>query len=450
MKPATGRRRVPAAARTDFERSHLPAALWLLSAVFIVYGTTIPFNFIGDSRQLADHIARISLNPLISPDTGTRLSIPDAVSNVLLFVPFGCFGFLAAGRKRSAVAKIALMTVLGAGLSAGVETLQLFTADRTSSLGDMLANTAGAFGGAVAAAALATSGRRLVRTAAAAGVADVASFYPLLVAAIVVAAGALEPFDVTLDVGSVVPKIRGLLQDPLQSGPLTDEGLSFLHHLLFTATLYVWLRHIAVRAAGRVALWTGVGAAIAFESAQIFIGARTPGLSDAAVAAAGAATGVPAGAVFLRRPRSPAWCAGIFALTLVGVALQQLSPFGSAIVRPFQWLPFTNYHAFTTSETVNHSAELLLSYFPLGFALAMWIPQRGTAILAALAATMLIAAPVEFLQQSIGVRYPDVTDIAVSLAGGWLGAWAATDGRRLFRWEVATISKRPRAAAGAS
>jgi hypothetical protein len=37
----------------------------------------------------------VRVRPLLSPDTGRRLSIPDVVQNILLFVPFGALGFLA-------------------------------------------------------------------------------------------------------------------------------------------------------------------------------------------------------------------------------------------------------------------------------------------------------------------------------------------------------------------
>ena len=73
-------------------RSRLPLVLWALSAAFIVYGTTIPFRFGADRQMVFAHLARVTPNPLVSPDTGGRLSIPDVVGNVMLFLPFGCFG----------------------------------------------------------------------------------------------------------------------------------------------------------------------------------------------------------------------------------------------------------------------------------------------------------------------------------------------------------------------
>src|SRR5262245_31644808 len=93
-------------------RTKLPLVLWIGSAIFIVDGTTIPFNFVSSKADAFAHWARVVWNPLISPDTRHRVSIPDFVGNVLLFTPFGCFGVWALRRLRSGVAKIVLLVAL--------------------------------------------------------------------------------------------------------------------------------------------------------------------------------------------------------------------------------------------------------------------------------------------------------------------------------------------------
>ena len=423
-------------------RSRLPAILWALSAVFIVYGTTIPFNFVSSRQVALAHLSRVTPNPFISPETGSRPSIPDFVSNVLLFVPFGCFGIWARPRARSVVARIAFLTMLGAALSAGVETLQLFTVDRTSSVGDVLANTVGTLAGAVTATLLRTSAGTFLAAASASGMASLAAFYPLLISMFVVCAGAWEPFDVTLDVGSVVPKIRALLRDPWQAGPPTDEVLSFLQHLLFASALVVWLREAGVRRAASMAALVGGVASVTLEAGQLFIAARMPGLWDACVGVAGALSGVAVGYAVPRVRRPAVWCAGLFILTALGAAMQQLSPFTiAADLRPFQWIPFFHYDVFTTSETLSHSAELLLAYFPLGFGVAMTTERRAARLAMVVLAALLIAVPVEYLQRFIVGRYPNITDIALSVVGAWLGSWTATEGWRRFDAQLARISR---------
>ncbi len=103
--------------------------LWLVFALFIVYGTTIPFDFGNDRGAVREKVAALSWNPFVRED-GTRVSIPDTVQNVMLFVPFGVLGaFACRQRFRPELVRVALVTVAAAALSGFVETLQLFTVD---------------------------------------------------------------------------------------------------------------------------------------------------------------------------------------------------------------------------------------------------------------------------------------------------------------------------------
>src|SRR5438128_4778317 len=88
--------RVPALAVTrDPTATRRPAAtLWLMWALFIVYGCTIPFRFVSDWRMVTAHWNLVTFDLFASPVSG-RLSLPDFVGNILLFMPFGVFGSLA-------------------------------------------------------------------------------------------------------------------------------------------------------------------------------------------------------------------------------------------------------------------------------------------------------------------------------------------------------------------
>jgi VanZ family protein len=424
-------------------RSKLPTVLWVASAVFIVYGTTIPFHFVSEWRVALEHLARVRLNPLITPETGGPVSISDFVSNILLFVPFGCFGVWSLRRPRAIVPRVAVIVMLSVVLSTTVETLQLFTIDRISSVADVFANGLGGLTGAVGAVFVQTSGEALLGMVTETGVTEVAAFYPFLVATLVVCVGTWEPFDVTLDVGSVFSKIHTFLRDPWQAGPPSDEVVSFLQHLLFTSLLVVWLQEVRVRSAAAIAAVVGTVVGLGAEASQLFIAGRMPGLSDAVVAVAGALTGVPTGLMFQKRAAPAFWCTLLFAVTALGVAMQQLSPFKAANEpQPFQWMPFLSYYLATTGNTVSHAAELLVSYFPLGFGLAMWVRNRRARLAAVLSAALVIAVPVEYLQRFIAGRYADVTDIGLSVAGAWLGSWTATEGWRLFDGQLELISRR--------
>jgi len=69
-------------------------------------------------------------------------SLDNLVQNILLFLPVGFLYRLTTGRRG--------VLILGAGLSFGIETIQLFIPARTTSIVDLLANTVGAGLGAVA------------------------------------------------------------------------------------------------------------------------------------------------------------------------------------------------------------------------------------------------------------------------------------------------------------
>ncbi|MQA31300.1 MAG: hypothetical protein GEU82_15940, partial [Luteitalea sp.] len=310
-------------------RSRLPALLWASCAAFIVYGTTMPFSFTSDANEWLRQLDRMLLNPPIVSGAGPSISIPDFTSNVLLFLPFGAFGLWTC-RRRSIAARIALVTGLGCVLSAGVELLQLATVDRTGSLSDLLANGIGACAGAVAAALTGRSSAAFLRRAASAGLTTAPSFFPLLVAALLVCIGAWEPFDVTLDVGSLVPKLHAVLRDPWQGGPARGEVLSLTGHFLFSSMLVVWLKDIGVAGATRAAIVISTVMAFGLEAGQWLVAGRMPGLHDALMAAAGSLGGVAAGAAFPGgRPR-PAWTGGLLLLTMIGAATGQLSPFDRA------------------------------------------------------------------------------------------------------------------------
>src|SRR4029079_1931844 len=102
------------------------------------------------------------------------------------------------------------------------------------------------------------------------------------------AGGCVAPFMWTRDVGSLGPKIRAFIHDPLQRGAFSDEGVSLLQHALFTMTLCVWLKELQVRAAATWAAVIGVVAAVTLEGSQLIIESRMPGVWDAAVGTAGA------------------------------------------------------------------------------------------------------------------------------------------------------------------
>jgi VanZ family protein len=408
--------------------SRLPAILWLTFTLFIVYGGSIPFHFTADRALVADKLSRLRLNPLISPDTGRRVSIPDVLQNIALFIPFGALGVVVLSQQRAVPTAIIGAAVLAAGLSATIETVQLFEPERTTSVSDFCANVSGALSGAAAAAVLIRSSRVATLQLRARKLMEVPQFCPLMIAVTVLLAAAWEPFDVTFDVGSLVGKVRALQIDPWQFGPVREEGIELVRYALFGLAASLWLRRVGARGSTILAAAGGVLVAGGLEASQWIIGSRMPGLEDATVHAAGAV----AGAALSRRwpwNRSPIfWCVVLWCATGIGAALQWLSPFEIAAThRPVIWLPFFNGSERTSLETISHGFELVLTFVPLGFAVSM-ASGRRQAIWIAVAATLVLAAPLAYLQGWMVGRSGEVTDVAIAGLGAAIGVWTAEAG----------------------
>ena len=84
-------------------------------------------------------------------------------------------------------------------------------------------------------------------------------------------------------------------------------------------------------------------------------------------------------------------------------------------------LPVLFLYARTTFKTLSHVLELWLAYFPLGYGLGMAIDRPGRRWVLLIGLTLIVAAPLEYMQGWVEGRYPDVTDIVWrSPAPGWV------------------------------
>ena len=433
-------------AATPLFHNTAAAWLWAISALFIIYGTSIPFQFTSEPGWAAEKFSRLSLNVLMSPESGRRASVPDMVQNILLFVPFGVFGMIAIGWRKYGIWRVALVTVMGAVLSSSVEVLQLFTIDRTSSLNDLLTNTTGALVGALCAPLATGTMRRLIAALLATGINVSEAMFPLVVAFAMVVLAAWHPFDASLDVGDLIPKARALVENPWQAGVFSDEGLDFLRWALFGVAAVAWLRQSGARHPVLVGAALGATAAVALEASQFIIGSRMPGLKDMSVQATGAVLGAGIAPWALGR-WSPAFGAlVVIGASWLGAAMQMLSPFVlAASPQPIVWFPFLAYYEFTSTQTVSHVIELALMFFPVGFLLTLANP--GVSMWVGATITMLIlAVPLEYAQAWVVGRFPDITDVGMSVGGGLLGVWAGRAGLARYQHELESSRHAPPAA----
>jgi glycopeptide antibiotics resistance protein len=382
--------------------------LWALFALFILYGTTIPFDFDRDPDHVRQRLAALPWNPLIRTD-GRRLSIPDAVQNVMLFMPFGVLGGLAGHRRiRSRAARAAAVTGAGLALSIAVETLQLLTVDRVAATSDVVTNGLGALVGVTVADQVVPRWAAFLREHGSSRWMTSEWTYPALSALAVLLVFAWQPFDFTLDVGEVGSNLRALYRDPWQSGALTDEGSGVILYALATVALTEWFRATGIPQAWLKAVACAAVLAMGLELSQALVGSRTPAGSDAAVRLLGVAVGaclVPG--VRGSRHRFP-WLALLLAACVASAVISTWSPFQIRDQRDgFAWFPLLGF----VLATVNRGRSVVVMVFLVTSAAAV-----GT----------------EYGQSWFAGRHADVTDVAFFALGGVLGAWLGGHGARNF------------------
>jgi VanZ family protein len=400
---------------------------WLSYAIFIVYVTTLPFDFVFSTSAALEKLQGVSHHLFTGPD-GHRASLSDMVQNVILFAPFGVLCVAALTTRRESrdragrlVMAVAVAAITGCALSATVETLQLFTPERVTSLNDVVTDTIGAFLGGLVAVAGVRVRRRL--DAQATYAATLHELYPLLVWGAVAVLAAWHPFDTTLDIGGIASKVRSLIRDPWQAGVVADEGVDAVRYALFTASCVICFERLGIARPRVRAALAGVALPALLEFSQFFVQSRMPGLKDVTVGAvASCLTAWLAGPRWWTRRRAGNVAA---VASLAASAVMMLSPFVIRSDRhPFTIVPLRSYAAGPPERTISHAAELSLAFFPLGFALALLLPRRGRLIRVAVIAFAL-GLLLEFFQGWIAGRYPDVTDAAVLALGALAGTWAA-------------------------
>jgi glycopeptide antibiotics resistance protein len=430
------------------ERLFSARSLFVLSGLFIVYATTIPWDFAH-----APHLGGIAWVPGWDPTRGRIWSVPDMVQNVVLFLPFGFFGVLANPRlaSRGALLGALGMGLLGLLLSLFVEALQTMSATRTPSTTDLATNFLGAAIGGQAAILFqhrlrARVGEWLLATAR-----ERPGLLILIAYFLAITGGALAPFIPTLDVGALRASVRGFLDAPLGPKPL---GALLTDGLLFGALAFLATHELpaALRRLRGLSLFSGglprapVAAGLAFmasatlalglECAQLFIIGHSPSLGDVGVAMVGAALGAGLAAVLSRGQPRPAARLGaltrrsprvVLAFAVLAPVTRALAPFQ---LRPFaeglaaaslgNLLPFWSLFSKLDVSTFRNVFEAAAIYLPLGYALAAL--QRPPWFAAAVAVGL--AWTLELLQLGVVGRVSDITEGLYAALMALVGAWA--------------------------
>ena len=418
--------------------------LWLLYTLFVAYGTTIPFKFSLDYHELAIKIAAIQWIPFIDSTTHHRVSIPDMVQNILLFVPFGTLGYLVKLRKRSGyVLNGAIVVLLGLCISLCVEALQLFTQDRITSMTDLIMNTIGAWTGFVATHVINASFVWCVSLAIVRKYLRKPFMYYFLISLILVAVGEWEPFDFTLDVGSVLHKIKLLLISAFTfSSSLKSEPMLFFEFFLLGFTCVALLKPVGIRSYTIRAFLLTSAVGVFLESSQLIVTSRMPQVQSVVTIWLACLCGSLFERMNVRRSLTVLWALVTILATGISAAFMMLSPFHFVGKHyGFNWIPFLPYYEQTSFVVLSSFIEGALLYAPMGFILKHLFNEKKWIPLLAVGVALAISLSIEYLQGWIPDRFPDITSILGALCGTISGVIVCSSGRQRFDAFVARVTK---------
>ena len=426
---------------------------------FAVYASLIPFNARPLALGDAVDVFRAAMTRWPS-----RVSRPDVLANILLFVPIGftLTGALLVDRSRHwrlVVAAPMLVVLISIIASAGAEFVQTFTQDRLSTPVDVASQTVGCLIGIgawmLAGPALTDWVRRTLASAPNDRLPRVLAAYTLGWMFV-----NLAPFDITLDVGDLGRRVRSgeiaLLANYGPGAPST--------RLVWDATAEI-LGALPLGVAGLIAFPPGkvrsrvmvvaIGLAIVMltEIAQVFIRSHAAIVGDAVLGGVGVTLGVWIGSVGIQpgsvvppsaspRPWSPAIAAMLLWCIVLGLYHWQPYDFSTDghLVRSklarISMVPFAGYARGRWINALNDILTKVSLAAPLGV-IAAFVFRRLTTPSAVVVGlwTMLfltIFAIVEFGQLFVTTRNPDPTDIltgTVAAVGGLLTGYWLSPGR---------------------
>jgi VanZ family protein len=421
----------------SFSERKLLGWLLLFYCLFILYGSFIPFRFSDDPEFVRSQLTRFFTPPY---HHGVRkFSLPDVVSNILLFVPFGFLWVGAAvfplhGELRRPVLAAGILGLL-TGLM--IESGQMFSPGRTASILDALCNGLGAAIGAA-------TGQLLFRAFHGSFgliLLQLLQQNPALVllALLLLAsvADAYYPFDITLDVSTVWQNVKNGRLIPFGGGLRRFWLDLFVEKiLLFAAVGYLAFRTLAQNnfPASRTRVWAGCSIiALLIEGGKLFFAGRAPNIDNVLLSSLGALSGVlfiaPLAATgFARRHGRRI----LVTLILFVVAYAELSPFDwfrsteeiQLGLAKIEWLPFSSYYQAEPQAALFDLAKKLFLLGPLGFIIAAG-KSSGSARkrqILAVAVGLTVGLILEAGQIAVQSRTPSMTDVLLFGGACWAGA----------------------------
>ncbi|MEQ9463443.1 MAG: VanZ family protein [Haliea sp.] len=378
--------------------------LWIAYTCLLVYGTWFPlerwdWNLGG-------------LEAFLALDRPARVPRSDFILNLIVYLPFGLLAMLCL--PGGLVRRLLLATASGVLLSTVLEFGQTYLPNRVSSLADLLLNSAGSLLGALG-AGLTTRlplARRLLQSVHGA-LQDPASGRLGLLALSCWVLAQWAPLVPSLDIGNLRAGVAPLKASLLGHAPLEVARLtSYLLMLVAVGSLA-----LAILAPARRRVRWLLCLTLAVLAGKVLVMGRV--LSTEALLALAAAA--PALWLLRRAPVSLLRLTVLLALMAFHVHDALLPAAQDTALRGMNWIPLRGH-----MNSVNGVVNLLATtwvFVALAWALYPWTRDRyGRALLAG--AVAAAAFGLEWWQQYIPGRHPDLTDVLVAAAAWWLAsAW---------------------------
>jgi VanZ family protein len=452
--------------------------LTILALLFVLQTGLVPFDF----QSAAD---QVGAGNFFSSAT-SRLTLPDVISNIFLYVPLGMLLHWSLARRLHRIPATGLIAMaLAAATSGLVEWLQAYSAARVSSVIDLSSNVIGAAVGV----SLSLTCRRIVPQLVGAAIAELQHRPQALMLkayCLVLVVFAAIPFSFSFDTVRLKQAVRSAnlipfqaiaYDDAVMAGLLPKSAVNARAQLRWlnmrrwsrwtveciSFTVLAWLAltvlrddyRFGTRASVAFVMYLGGAFALALTLLQLPIVSRACDVTDVLFRWIGVVLGLVARGWYLRRlGTGPARALDDFHRRAAKIGIAMLACYILYIgAIPFEFggrgggvkasimsdslLPFFAYYVARFDLMMSDAMQKFASYAVFAALLAFCWSRRGDGkvdarVFAVAAAGVSLSVYVEFVQAFIPVRVPSLTDPILAAAGCATGAVLVRQARSVY------------------
>lgn len=376
--------------------------LFCIFSVYIIYGTTIPFDF-TNSQIALDKFNRLTWIPFHSICT-SGLLISDIVQNVLFFIPVGFFCMLRFSNARKNLS-ITGIVFYGFLLSAAVETIQLFSLTRNTSVTDIATNTIGTAVGAIG-ALWGIRFKLFERINVHKG--KETRLFVLIFTVLLI--DKLYPFDLSLNISNMCSKMFSL-QNSVSN--LFVFGNNDIWNLVVTAVFaYLAIENIRLlrKPVLLSVLFLSLSVPFCLEIAKVIVVSRYPDFHNMMIALLGIVSGSSAYFIFYGKRM----CSGILLISgvLISIALKMTQLFRSGADN---YPDYATYYSYNVMMNLSVYMGLFILFVTSGFIMNYYLKKRVVSVVATV--VIIIAASAVFIVKG------DWVGAVICVAAMGIGNW---------------------------